>query len=75
MLFWEETHSLTLICYFIHRLYSNQITDVGAKLVAQIIEECPKLRVVKYVSNLYQKKSINTNYSNNKSYIAWSYIC
>lgn len=29
------------------RLYSNHITDVGAKLVARVIEECPKLQVVK----------------------------
>ncbi|KAM6967832.1 nucleotide-binding oligomerization domain-containing protein 1 isoform 2-T2 [Aplochiton taeniatus] len=29
-------------------LYNNLITDVGAKLVAQMIEECPKLRTVKY---------------------------
>lgn len=36
--------------FFYHnRLYNNHITDVGAKLVAKIIEECPKLRVVKYV--------------------------
>nr|XP_046255717.1 nucleotide-binding oligomerization domain-containing protein 1 [Scatophagus argus] len=32
-------------------LYNNQITDVGAKLVAQIIEACPKLRVVKIGKN------------------------
>ncbi|XP_029359582.1 nucleotide-binding oligomerization domain-containing protein 1 isoform X2 [Echeneis naucrates] len=32
-------------------LYSNHITDVGAKLVARIIEECPKLRVVKIGKN------------------------
>ncbi|XP_008298980.1 nucleotide-binding oligomerization domain-containing protein 1 isoform X2 [Stegastes partitus] len=32
-------------------LYNNHITDVGAKLVAQIIEECPKLRVVKIGNN------------------------
>lgn len=36
---------------FALRLYNNNITDAGAKLVAQIIEECPKLRVVKYVTN------------------------
>lgn len=28
-------------------LYSNHITDVGAKMVARVIEECPKLQVVK----------------------------
>lgn len=43
---------------FAYRLYSNHITDVGAKLVAQIIEECPKLQVVKYVCNLYQESEI-----------------
>lgn len=32
------------------RLYSNHITDVGAKLVARLVEECPRLRVLKYVS-------------------------
>lgn len=32
-------------------LYNNNITDVGAKLVAQIIEACPKLRVVKIGKN------------------------
>ncbi|KAM3613955.1 uncharacterized protein V6R79_007594 [Siganus canaliculatus] len=32
-------------------LYSNHITDAGAKLVAQIIEECPKLRVLKIGKN------------------------
>ncbi|KAM9310623.1 nucleotide-binding oligomerization domain-containing protein 1 isoform 2-T3 [Pholidichthys leucotaenia] len=32
-------------------LYNNHITDVGARLVAQIIEECPKLRVVKIGKN------------------------
>lgn len=32
------------------RLYSNHITDVGAKLVARVIAECPRLRVLKYVS-------------------------
>ncbi|XP_008322367.1 nucleotide-binding oligomerization domain-containing protein 1 isoform X1 [Cynoglossus semilaevis] len=32
-------------------LYNNQITDIGAKLVAQIIEECPKLRIVKIGKN------------------------
>ncbi|KAM8870752.1 nucleotide-binding oligomerization domain-containing protein 1 isoform 4-T4 [Spinachia spinachia] len=32
-------------------LYNNCITDVGAKLVAQIIEQCPKLRVVKIGKN------------------------
>ncbi|XP_044063117.1 nucleotide-binding oligomerization domain-containing protein 1 isoform X1 [Siniperca chuatsi] len=32
-------------------LYNNHITDVGAKLVAQIIEECPKLRMVKIGKN------------------------
>ncbi|XP_071769184.2 nucleotide-binding oligomerization domain-containing protein 1 [Centroberyx gerrardi] len=32
-------------------LYKNNITDVGAKLVAQIIEECPKLRIVKIGNN------------------------
>ena len=40
-----------LMCLHIFalRLYNNNITDVGAKLVAHIIEECPKLRIVKYV--------------------------
>ncbi|KAM6909734.1 nucleotide-binding oligomerization domain-containing protein 1 [Xenentodon cancila] len=32
-------------------LYNNRITDAGAKLVAQIIEECPKLAVVKIGKN------------------------
>lgn len=32
-------------------LYNNQITDVGAKHVAQIIEQCPKLRTVKLGKN------------------------
>ncbi|XP_070822368.1 nucleotide-binding oligomerization domain-containing protein 1 isoform X1 [Chaetodon trifascialis] len=32
-------------------LYNNGITDVGAKLVAQIIEECPKLRILKIGKN------------------------
>lgn len=35
------------------RLYSNHITDVGAQLVARLIEECPRLRVVKYVSTFH----------------------
>lgn len=36
-------------CYpfFMNRLYKNHITDAGAKLVAQIIEECPRLITVK----------------------------
>uniref|UniRef100_A0A3P9J6S6 Nucleotide binding oligomerization domain containing 1 n=1 Tax=Oryzias latipes TaxID=8090 RepID=A0A3P9J6S6_ORYLA len=33
------------------RLYNNNITDVGAKLVAHIIEECPKLAVLKLGKN------------------------
>uniref|UniRef100_A0AAV2MAW8 Nucleotide-binding oligomerization domain-containing protein 1 n=1 Tax=Knipowitschia caucasica TaxID=637954 RepID=A0AAV2MAW8_KNICA len=32
-------------------LYNNFITDAGAKLVAKIIEECPKLRTVKIGKN------------------------
>ncbi|XP_049903663.1 nucleotide-binding oligomerization domain-containing protein 1 isoform X1 [Epinephelus moara] len=32
-------------------LYNNEITDAGAKLVARIIEECPKLRTVKIGKN------------------------
>ncbi|XP_036413994.1 nucleotide-binding oligomerization domain-containing protein 1 [Colossoma macropomum] len=32
-------------------LYKNHITDVGAKLVAQIIEECPHLMTLKLGSN------------------------
>lgn len=39
-----------MLYLFALRLYNNNITDAGAKLVAQIIEECPKLRVLKYVS-------------------------
>lgn len=31
----------------VFRLYNNNITDVGAKLVAHIVEECPKLAVLK----------------------------
>lgn len=38
--------------FSIYRLYNNNITDAGAKLVAQIIEECPQLEVVKYVIDL-----------------------
>lgn len=34
-------------CVSVFRLYNNNITDVGAKLVAHIIEECPKLAVLK----------------------------
>uniref|UniRef100_A0A8C7CSY8 Nucleotide binding oligomerization domain containing 1 n=1 Tax=Oncorhynchus kisutch TaxID=8019 RepID=A0A8C7CSY8_ONCKI len=34
-------------------LYNNLITDIGAKLIAHIIEECPKLRVVKVGSNKF----------------------
>ncbi|XP_029927351.1 nucleotide-binding oligomerization domain-containing protein 1 isoform X3 [Myripristis murdjan] len=33
------------------RLYKNHITDVGARLVAQIIEECPQLQKVKIGNN------------------------
>ncbi|XP_024123370.1 nucleotide-binding oligomerization domain-containing protein 1 isoform X1 [Oryzias melastigma] len=32
-------------------LYNNNITDVGAKLVAHIVEECPKLAVLKIGKN------------------------
>ncbi|XP_053182751.1 nucleotide-binding oligomerization domain-containing protein 1 [Scomber japonicus] len=32
-------------------LYSNHITDVGGKLVAKIVEECPKLRTLKIGKN------------------------
>lgn len=38
-----------MVCVLACRLYSNHITDVGAKLLARVIEECPRLRVVKYV--------------------------
>ena len=43
-------------CISVYRLYNNHITDVGAKLVAQIIEECPKLAIVKYAPELYNEK-------------------
>lgn len=59
---------------FAFRLYSNHITDVGAKLVAQIIEECPKLRVVKYVCNLYQESECTENYTNSVSNTLWFYV-
>ncbi len=73
--FWLNK-SLTLICVFVFRLYNNHITDVGAKLVAQIIEECSKLRVVKYVSNCSKIKWHSyDNYiciiSMSLSYVPW----
>uniref|UniRef100_A0A3Q2DHT9 Nucleotide-binding oligomerization domain containing 1 n=1 Tax=Cyprinodon variegatus TaxID=28743 RepID=A0A3Q2DHT9_CYPVA len=34
-----------------HLLYNNNITDAGAKLVAQMIEECPQLAIVKIGKN------------------------
>lgn len=36
-------------CDFSLSLYNNQITDVGAKYVAKLIEECSSLEYVKYV--------------------------
>ncbi|XP_050173681.1 nucleotide-binding oligomerization domain-containing protein 1 isoform X1 [Myiozetetes cayanensis] len=56
---YEELSKYRIVSFL--GLYSNQITDVGAKYVAKLIEECSSLEYVKYVGSFFPFSRIGAN--------------